>query len=112
MNERDLQTSDHEGRPRKPLQHKTVREVAGEEILSAIRPVEARMKGMEDWLTENSKVVREELLEQARVINEVRSQIRDARTQAGLPLRFTAPWWVRAWWWVKRLLLWPVTTRF
>jgi len=38
---------------RKPLQHKTVAEVAGE----AVGPVEQRMAGMEDWLTSYTQSV-------------------------------------------------------
>lgn len=88
--------------PKKPLQHKTVREVAAE----VVQPVEARMAGMEDWLTENSKKVRAELLRQQNELNDVRSQILQARTQLGLPLWLTgrAPWWMRAWRWLLRKL--------
>lgn len=80
---------------RKPLQHKTVREVAAE----VVQPVEARMTGMEDWLTVNSTTVRAELLRHQQELNDIRARILDAQLRL-IPLE--NPWYVRLWAWVKR----------
>jgi len=89
-------------KPKKPLQHKMVREVATE----VVAPVAARMGGMEDWLTDYTKRMHETYTRQQQELNDMRQWIVEARTPLGLPLWLTdrAPWWVRAWRWLKT---WP-----